>query len=97
MARRVHGRLTYETGIDIGEIRDVPALQAAIKEHGFDGVTLAPTWGLQVDELFSEMVEPKLIQPVFITEHPLETSPFAKKTPHAVSYTHLTLPTIYSV
>jgi len=71
-----------ETGIDIGEIRDVPALHAAIKEHGFDGVTLAPTWGLQVDELFSEMVEPKLIQPVFITEHPLETSPFAKKTPH---------------
>src|SRR5665647_301373 len=49
---------------------------------GFDGVTLAPTWGLQVDELFSEMVEPQLIQPVFITEHPLETSPFAKKTPH---------------
>ena len=43
---------------------------------------LAPTWGTQVDELFSEMVEPKLIQPVFITEHPLETSPFAKKTPH---------------
>ena len=37
-----------ETGIDIGEIRDVPALHAAIKEHGFDGVTLAPTWGLQV-------------------------------------------------
>src|SRR5665811_390953 len=71
-----------ETGIDIGEIRDVPALQAAIREHGFDGVTLAPTWGLQVDELFSEMVEPKLIQPVFITEHPLETSPFAKRTPH---------------
>ena len=30
----------------------------------------------------SECVEPKLIQPVFITEHPLETSPFAKKTPH---------------
>ena len=71
-----------ETGIDIGEIRDVPALHAAIKDHGFDGVAPAPTWGLQVDELFSAMVEPKLIQPVFITEHPLETSPFAKKTPH---------------
>jgi lysyl-tRNA synthetase, class II len=45
-------------------------------------VPLAPTWGTQVDELFSEMVEPDLIQPVFITEHPLETSPFAKKTEH---------------
>jgi lysyl-tRNA synthetase, class II len=78
MRKAIHN----ETGIDIGEIRDVPGLHAAIKEHGFDGVTLAPTWGLQVDELFGEMVEPKLIQPVFITEHPLETSPFAKKTPH---------------
>ena len=43
---------------------------------------LEPTWGMQVDELFSETVEPNLIQPVFITEYPLEISPFAKKTPH---------------
>jgi len=74
-----------ETGIDIGagEARTVADLQAAIKAKGLDEtVPLAPTWGTQVDELFGEMVEPKLIQPVFITEHPLETSPFAKKTPH---------------
>ena len=74
-----------KTGIDIGadDVRDVAGLQAAIKAKGLDErVPLAPTWGLQVDELFSEMVEPDLIQPVFITEHPLETSPFAKKTPH---------------
>lgn len=72
-----------ETGIDIGEIRDVTDLQSAIRDAGLgDTVPLAPTWGTQVDELFSETVEPKLVQPVFITEHPLETSPFAKKTPH---------------
>lgn len=74
-----------ETGIDIGadDARTVADLQAAIKAQGLNGtVPLAPTWGTQVDELFSECVEPKLIQPVFITEHPLETSPFAKKTPH---------------
>jgi len=74
-----------ETGIDIGadDARTVADLQAAIKAKGLDKtVAPAPTWGTQVDELFGEMVEPKLIQPVFITEHPLETSPFAKKTPH---------------
>jgi lysyl-tRNA synthetase class 2 len=74
-----------ESGIDIGagEARDVAGLHAAIKAAGLgDTVPLAPTWGLQVDELFSETVEPTLIQPVFITEHPLETSPFAKKCPH---------------
>ena len=74
-----------ESGIDIGadDARTVADLQAAIKKAGLDDkVPLGPTWGTQVDELFSEMVEPKLIQPVFITEHPLETSPFAKKCPH---------------
>ncbi len=70
------------SGIDIAEVRDVASLQAALKERDLHQVTLAPTWGTQVDELFSELVEPELIQPVFITEHPLELSPFAKKTPH---------------
>jgi len=74
-----------KSGIDIGadDARTVADLQARIREAGLDDkVPLAPTWGTQVDELFSETVEPELIQPVFITEHPLETSPFAKKCPH---------------
>ncbi len=73
------------SGIDIAadEARDVAGLQGAVKEHGLDAtVPLEPTWGMQVDALFSETVEPNLIQPVFITEYPLEISPFAKKTPH---------------
>jgi lysyl-tRNA synthetase, class II len=74
-----------DTGIDIGadDARTVADLQAHITEKGLQStVPMAPTWGSQVDELFSQCVEPGLIQPVFITEHPLETSPFAKKTPH---------------
>ena len=60
-----------------------PTCRRASRRRGStDVVPLAPAWGAQVDDLFSECVEPKLIQPVFITEHPLETSPFAKKTPH---------------
>ena len=73
------------SGIDIAadDARDVTGLQAAIKKHGLEAVVpFEPTWGQQVDELFSETVEPNLIQPVFITEYPLEISPFAKKTPH---------------
>ncbi|MBI4810254.1 MAG: lysine--tRNA ligase, partial [Ignavibacteriales bacterium] len=35
--------------------------------------------GTIIDEIFSEMVEPNLIQPTFITDYPLEMSPLAKK------------------
>lgn len=35
--------------------------------------------GKLIDEIFSEKVQQHLIQPVFITEHPIEISPLAKK------------------
>jgi lysyl-tRNA synthetase class 2 len=38
----------------------------------------APTWGCLVDDLFSEHVEPTLMQPTFLTDYPRELSPLAK-------------------
>ncbi len=35
--------------------------------------------GKLIDEIFGEYVEPKLIQPTFITDYPVEMSPLAKK------------------
>ena len=62
------------TGIDVMVDRDRDSLAKAMgveprPEHG---------WGKLVDDLLSKEVEPKLIQPTFITDYPVEMSPFAK-------------------
>jgi hypothetical protein len=37
--------------------------------------------GKILDEIFKEKVEPELVQPTFITDHPVELSPLAKRKP----------------
>ncbi len=69
-----------ETGIDIYQAPTVELLRQRVEDQGLD-VDPQPTRGSLVDEIFSEYVEPKLIQPTFITDFPLEISPLAKKKP----------------
>jgi lysyl-tRNA synthetase class 2 len=70
--------IEQETGIDILAADTLELLAAAVREKGL-GEGVAPTWGRLVDDLFSDHVEPKLIQPTFITDYPLELSPLAKR------------------
>jgi lysyl-tRNA synthetase class 2 len=74
------------TGIDIALQSDLPALHAAIRAANLR-VEIKSTWGKQVDELFSEYVQPHLIQPTFITEYPVELSPLAKRKPDQPAFT----------
>ncbi|MHB1296651.1 MAG: lysine--tRNA ligase [Anaerolineae bacterium] len=65
-------------GLDIAELTDLAGLWAAAQERELK-VAPQPTWGKLVDELFSEYVEPGLVQPTFIVDYPLEISPLAKQ------------------
>jgi len=67
-----------ETQVDVLEASSLEALRKAIAEAGLP-VSDAPTWATLLDDLFSEYVEPKLIQPTFITDYPVELSPLAKR------------------
>jgi lysyl-tRNA synthetase class 2 len=63
-----------ETGIDIESETTREGLAAAMGVELEDGVG----WGKLVDSLFSKEVEPKLVEPTFVTDYPVELSPFAK-------------------
>jgi lysyl-tRNA synthetase class 2 len=63
-----------QTGIDIAEH---PSREDLAKAMGTEADP-KEGWGKLVDGLLSKEVEPKLIQPTFITDYPVELSPFAK-------------------
>lgn len=68
-----------QSGIDAASLSADELYTAAVNA----GVALAgdESKGEIIAELFDAFVEPKLIQPTFITDYPLEVSPFAKKKP----------------
>jgi len=68
------------TGVDIEAARDLPSLEAAVAERQLE-VTPQRSWGKLVDELFSTFVEPRLIEPTFVIDYPVEISPLAKRKP----------------
>ena len=70
--------IAERTGVDVLDSADLTSLQEALRAAGLDPGE-APTWGRLVDDLFSEYVEPKLVQPTFVTGYPLELSPLAKR------------------
>ena len=68
-------------GVDFMSIDDDAAAVAAAKAAGVDMDGVEPTWGHAVYESFDQKVEEKLIHPTFITMHPVDVSPLAKRSP----------------
>jgi len=78
--------LKEATGEDLTEATD-EQMQSICKANHVD-VEDNANYGQMLDALMSELVEPKLVQPTFITDYPKAISPLAKKhrngNPHLV-------------
>ena len=68
-------------GVDFMAITDDAEAVAAAKGVGVDMDGVEPTWGHALYECFDQKVEAKLVQPTFITMHPVDVSPLAKRSP----------------
>ena len=71
------GSIKEKTGEDVLGM-DERALGELCKKHGIE-VTAAMGKGKLIDELFSGLVQPELIQPTFVMDFPVEMSPLCKK------------------
>ena len=68
-------------GVDFLAIGSDEEAVAAAKSVGVDMDGVEPTWGHALYECFDQKVEEKLVQPTFITMHPVDVSPLAKRSP----------------
>lgn len=68
------------THVDFNALRTYEAAHKAATALGID-LKHKNTWGQVIEAVFAEKVEPILIQPTHVTEHPLDISPLARALP----------------
>ncbi|MBE6039307.1 MAG: lysine--tRNA ligase [Anaerofustis stercorihominis] len=78
--------VTEKTNVDFDKITDLEEARAKAKELNLH---VEAGWGIGkiVEELFEMYVEDSLVQPTFVTHHPVEISPLAKKCADDERYT----------
>ncbi len=78
----MHEAVKQYCGIDFMTITSDEEAVAAAKSIGVElPETAEKTWGNALYECFDQKVEEQLIQPTFITMHPVDVSPLAKRSP----------------
>lgn len=72
--------------VDIEEYPDQPSLYDWTKKKKIE-VTTKDSRGKIMDEIFKTLVRPKIIQPLYVIDHPVELSPLAKRRADNQEYT----------
>ena len=74
----LHEQIKKHSRVDFLEHPDIESLKTAMQSAGID-VSQQASWGGLLDKLISSKVEPKLFQPSFLVDYPVEMSPLAKR------------------
>lgn len=75
---KMRDAIRIESGIDYEDYPTADSLREAMRAMGMH-VDQGASRAKLIDELLSEYVEPKLIQPTFLIDYPVEMSPLAKR------------------
>jgi len=75
----MHDAILKHTGLDIANLKTVDDARDAAAQIGVTGVEDCERIGNVVTEVFDQKVQPQLVNPVFIIDHPIEVSPLAKR------------------
>jgi len=76
----MHELVQEATGLDFTQFTDLENAKDAARGAGITNLEKCDAIGRVLNEAFEQTVEPKLIQPTFVTDYPVEISPLAK--PH---------------
>lgn len=77
------------SGLDFSVIKTSEEARSAVKQAKLDiELDSADSWGDILNKVFEESVEPRLIQPTFIMDYPVEISPLAKRKTENSSLTY---------
>jgi len=71
-------QLIENAGVDFLECADLDSLKTRMDQLHLDS-SQQTSWSGLLDKLISDTVEPKLVQPSFLIDYPVEMSPLAKK------------------
>ncbi|MCJ8278597.1 MAG: lysine--tRNA ligase, partial [Rivularia sp. ALOHA_DT_140] len=76
----MHELVKEYSGLDFDSFQSFEQAKTSCKNAGIEGIDDCPSMGKLLSEAFEQKVEENLIQPIFVTDFPVEISPLAK--PH---------------